>query len=163
MLVHVLSRSASAYRKQARGMQTGRAFREIVNRGPPPGPAGFRRRLGGGLVPADAARCTALAGPLLAPETASMISRLVAVLSLCAYWLSTAGVTSTLIAAALKSRQAPEGARAGSVFRSIADESPSASGTGLQLNVCPRGIQHGRAPDTARPIMRHDLIRIKGT
>jgi GNAT superfamily N-acetyltransferase len=151
-------RIGSAYRKRPRE-QNKAAFREIVERGPPPGLLAFNGDVAVGwcqLTPRDAV-------PWL--DRTWRLRRVddVPVWSLSCFYVRKSyrrqGITSVLIAAAL---QAVKRAKAPALeaYPFDADVSPSASGTGYASTFARTGFKTVARRVPARPIMRHDLKAI---
>ncbi len=148
-------RIGSAYRKQAR--QTNKAaFREIVKRGPPPGLLAFDGDVAVGwcqLTPRDSL-------PWL--DQVWRLRRMddVPVWSISCFYVRKGyrrrGVTSALIAAALKTAKAA-GAPALEAYPLDAQLTPSASGTGYASTFARAGFQVVGRHARARPIMRRNL------
>jgi GNAT superfamily N-acetyltransferase len=151
-------RIGSAYRKRPR--QANKAgFREVVERGPPPGLLAFEGDVAVGwcqLTPRDAL-------PWL--ERTWRLKRVddVPVWSLSCLYVRKGrrrrGVTSALIAAALHVAKRA-GAPALEAYPFDADVSPSASGTGYASTFARAGFRTVARRTPARPIMRHDLTTI---
>jgi GNAT superfamily N-acetyltransferase len=148
-------RIGSAYRKRPRG-QNREAFREVVERGPPPGLLAFDGDLAVGwcqLTPRDVL-------PWL--ERSRRLQRVddVPVWSLSCLYVRKGyrrkGVTSTLIAAALKATKHAK-APALEAYPIDAHETNSASGTGYATTFARAGFKTVSRPAPPRPIMRHAL------
>jgi GNAT superfamily N-acetyltransferase len=148
-------RIGSAYRKRPRQANKA-AFREVVERGPPPGLLAFDGDGAVGwcqLTPRDAL-------PWL--ERTWRLKRVddVPVWSLSCLYVRKGrrrqGVTSALIAAALQTAKRA-GAPALEAYPFDADVSPSASGTGYAATFARAGFRTVARRTPARPIMRHDL------
>jgi len=148
-------RIGSAYRKQPREANKA-AFREIVKRGPPPGLIAFDGDLAVGwcqLTPRDSL-------PWL--DRVWRLKRVddVPVWSISCLYVRRGyrrrGITSTLIAAALKAAKAA-GAPAVEAYPLDADLTPSASGTGYVSTFARAGFQIVACHTPPRPIMRRDL------
>lgn len=154
-------RIGSAYRNRPREANRA-AFREIVNRGPPPGLLAFDGKLAVGwcqLTPRDALPWLDRSWRLKRVDDLAVWS----LSCLCVrIGYRRQGVTSTLIAAALKAAKRLK-APAVEAYPFDADQSPSASGTGFSSTFARAGFSTVARRIPARPIMRHDLIRIKGT
>jgi hypothetical protein len=148
-------RIGSAYRKRPREDNKA-AFREIVERGPPPGLLAFDRELAVGwcqLTPRDAV-------PWLDRTWRLRRVDQLPVWSLSCFYVRIGsrrqGVTSRLIAAALNvARRA--GAPALEAYPFDAAVSPSASGTGYASTFARAGFRTVACRTPARPIMRYDL------
>jgi GNAT superfamily N-acetyltransferase len=132
------------------------AFREIVERGPPPGLLAFRGDLAVGwcqLTPRDAV-------PWL--DRTWRLKRVddVPVWSLSCFYVRKGyrrrGVMTELIAAALEAAKRA-GAPALEVYPFNADVSPSASSTGYVSTFLRGGFKIVACRDPSRPVMRHDL------
>ena len=153
-------RIGSGYRKRPREANRA-AFREVVERGPPPGLLAFEGEMAVGwcqLTPRDAV-------PWL--DRTWRLKRVddVPVWSLsCLYFRKghrRRGLTAALIAAGLHAaRQA--GAPALEAYPFDAAVSPSASGTGYASTFARAGFTVVTRRVPARPIMRHDLKSIGG-
>ena len=151
-------RIGSAYRQRPRE-ENKAAFREVVERGPPPGLLAFDGAVAVGwcqLTPRDAL-------PWL--ERTWRLQRVddVPVWSLSCLYVRKGcrrrGVTSALIAAALQAAKRA-GAPALEAYPFDAAVSPSASGTGYASTFARAGFQTVARRTPARPIMRHDLEAI---
>lgn len=151
-------RIGSAYRKRPRE-ENKAAFREVVKRGPPPGLLAFDGDVAVGwcqLTPRDAV-------PWL--DRTWRLKRVddVPVWSLSCFYVRKGyrkqGVTSTLIAAALKAAKRAR-APALEAYPFDADVSPSASGTGYASTFARAGFRTVARRVPPRPIMRHDLKSI---
>jgi GNAT superfamily N-acetyltransferase len=151
-------RIGSAYRHRPRE-QNKAAFREIVQRGPPPGLLAFDGDLAVGwcqLTPREAL-------PWL--DRVWRLKRVddVPIWSLSCLYVRRGyrrqGVTSALIAAALKTAKRAK-APALEVYPFDADVSPSASGTGYVSTFARAGFKIVARRTPPRPIMRHDLKSI---
>jgi GNAT superfamily N-acetyltransferase len=151
-------RIGSAYRKRPRE-ENKAAFREVVERGPPPGLLAFDGDMAVGwcqLTPRDAV-------PWL--DRTWRLRRVddVPVWSLSCFYVRKGyrrkGVTSALIAGALK---AAKRAKAAALEASPldADLSPSASGTGFASTFERAGFETVARRVPPRPIMRHELKAI---
>lgn len=151
-------RIGSAYRKRPRE-ENRAAFREIVERGPPPGLLAFDGDVAVGwcqLTPRDAV-----------PQLDRMwrLRRVddLPVWSLSCFYVRKGhrrqGVTSQLIAAALKAAKRAN-APALEAYPFDADVSPSASGSGYASTFVRAGFKTVARRIPARPIMRHDLKTI---
>jgi GNAT superfamily N-acetyltransferase len=152
-------RIGSAYRKRPRD-QNKAAFQEVVERGPPPGLLAFD----GDVAVAWCQLTPRGAVPWL--DRTWRLRRVddVPVWSLSCFYVRKGhrrqGFTSALIAAAL---QAAKCARAPALeaYPFDADVSPSASGTGYASTFARAGFKTVARRAPARPIMRHDLNRIR--
>jgi GNAT superfamily N-acetyltransferase len=151
-------RIGSAYRKRPREANKA-AFREIVERGPPPGLLAFDGDVAVGwcqLTPRDVL-------PWL--DRTWRLKRVddVPVWSLSCLYVRKdrrrRGVTSALIAAALQAAKRA-GAPALEAYPFDAVVSPSASGTGYASTFARAGFETVARRAPARPIMRHDLEAI---
>jgi GNAT superfamily N-acetyltransferase len=151
-------RIGSAYRKQPRQANKA-AFREVVERGPPPGLLAFEGEVAVGwcqLTPRDALpwldRTWRLRGVDDVPVWALS----------CLYvrkgWRRR-GLTSALIAAALQAAKRA-GAPALEAYPFDAALSPSTSGTGYASTFARAGFETVARRAPPRPIMRHDLKAI---
>jgi GNAT superfamily N-acetyltransferase len=151
-------RIGSAYRKRPRQANKA-AFREVVERGPPPGLLAFD---GDGAV-GWCQLTPRYALPWL--ERTWRLKRVddVPVWSLSCLYVRKGrrrqGVTSALIAAALQTAKRA-GAPALEAYPFDADVSPSASGTGYAATFARAGFRTVARRTPARPIMRHDLKAI---
>lgn len=148
-------RIGSAYRRRPRADNKA-AFREVVERGPPPGLLAFAGELAVGwcqLTPRAALPWLDRAWRLKRVDDAPVWS-----LS-CLYvrkgWRRRR-VTSALIAAALRAAR-DAGAPALEAYPYDAAVSPSASGTGYASTFARAGFRTVARRVPARPIMRHDL------
>jgi GNAT superfamily N-acetyltransferase len=151
-------RIGSAYRR--RPCEENRAaFREIVERGPPPGLLAFKGDLAVGwcqLTPRDAV-------PWL--DRTWRLARVddVPVWSLSCLYVRKGhrrqGITSALIEAALKAAK-EAGAAALEAYPFDAAVSPSASGSGYASTFAHAGFRTIARRTPARPILRHDLKAI---
>jgi GNAT superfamily N-acetyltransferase len=148
-------RIGSAYRKRPREKNKA-AFREVVKRGPPPGLLAFDGDVAVGwcqLTPRDAL-------PWL--DRTWRLERVddVPVWSLSCFYVRKGhrklGVTSALIAAALKAARAAN-APGLEAYPLDADKTPSASGTGYVSTFTRAGFKTVACRVPPRPIMRHDL------
>ena len=148
-------RIGSAYRQRLRE-QNKAAFREGVERGPPPGWLAFDGDVAVGwcqLTPRDAL-------PWL--DRAWRLKRVdvVPVWSLSCFYVRKGyrkqGVTSALIAAALKAAKRVK-APALEAYPLDADLTPNASGTGYASTFARAGFKTVARRVPSRPIMRHDL------
>jgi GNAT superfamily N-acetyltransferase len=148
-------RIGGAYRKRPREKNKA-AFREVVKRGPPPGLLAFDGDVAVGwcqLTPRDAL-------PWL--DRAWRLKRVdaVPVWSLSCFYVRKGyrkrGVTSALIAAALKAAKRVKAA-ALEAYPLDADLTPSASGTGYASTFARAGFKTVARRVPPRPIMRHDL------
>ena len=153
-------RIGSAYRKRPRE-QNRAAFREVVERGPPPGLLAFEGEMAVGwcqLTPRDAV-------PWL--DRTWRLKRVddVPVWSLSCLYVRKGhrrrGITAALIAAALQAAQRA-GAPALEAYPFDAAVSPSASGTGYASTFARAGFAVVARRVPARPIMRHDLKGVGG-
>jgi GNAT superfamily N-acetyltransferase len=151
-------RIGSAYRRRPRE-ENKESFREIVERGPPPGLLGFQGDVVVGwcqLTPRDALPWLDRTWRLKRVDDLSVWS-----LS-CMYvrkgWRRR-GVTARLIAAALQAAKRTN-APALEAYPFDADVSPSASGTGYASTFARAGFEPVARRTPARPIMRHDLKAI---
>ena len=151
-------RIGSAYRRRPRE-ENKAAFREVVERGPPPGLLAFEGDLPVGwcqLTPRDALPWLGRTWRLRRVDEVPVWS-----LS-CLYvrkgWRRR-GVTSALIAAALRAAK-DAGAPALEAYPFDADVSPSASGTGYASTFARAGFEIVARRVPPRPIMRHDLKAI---
>jgi GNAT superfamily N-acetyltransferase len=151
-------RIGSVYRKRPRD-QNKAAFREVVERGPPPGLLAFDHDMAVGwcqLTPRDAL-------PWL--DRTWRLRRVddLPVWSLSCFYVRKGhrrqGITSTLIAAALQAAKRAE-APALEAYPYDADVSPSASGTGYASTFARAGFRTVARRSPARPTMRHDLKAI---
>lgn len=151
-------RIGRAYRKKPREKNEA-AFREIVERGPPPGFLAFHGDLAVGwcqLTPRDAL-------PWL--DRSWRLKRVddVPVWSLSCFYVRKGhrkqGITSALIAAALQAARRAN-APALEAYPLDADLSPSASGTGYASTFARAGFKTVARRAPPRPIMRHDLKAI---
>jgi GNAT superfamily N-acetyltransferase len=151
-------RIGSAYRRRPRE-ENKAAFREVVERGPPPGLLAFDGEVAVGwcqLTPRDAV-------PWL--DRVWRLKRLddVPVWSLSCLYVRKGhrrqGVTSALIAAALKAAKRAK-APALEAYPLDAELSPSASGTGYASTFARAGFKTVARRVPPRPIMRHDLRAI---
>jgi GNAT superfamily N-acetyltransferase len=151
-------RIGSAYRQRPRE-QNKAAFREAVERGPPPGLLAFDGDVAVGwcqLTPRDAL-------PWL--DRAWRLKRVdvVPVWSLSCFYVRKGyrkrGVTSALIAAALHAAKRVN-APALEAYPLDADLTPSASGTGYASTFARAGFKTVACHVPPRPIMRHDLKAI---
>jgi GNAT superfamily N-acetyltransferase len=151
-------RIGSAYRRRPRE-QNKAAFREVVQRGPPPGLLAFDRDVTVGwcqLTPRAAL-------PWLdRPWRLRRVDDL-PVWSLSCLYVQKGhrrkGVTSVLIAAALQAAKRAN-APALEAYPFDADISPSASGTGYASTFARAGFRTVARRAPPRPIMRHDLKAI---
>jgi GNAT superfamily N-acetyltransferase len=152
-------RIGSSYRKRSRE-ENKAEFREIVERGPPPGLLAFDGAMAVGwcqLTPRDAV-------PWL--DRTWRLKRVddVPVWSLSCLYVRKGhrrqGVTSALIAAALKAAKHAN-APALEVYPLDADVSPSASGTGFASTFARAGFETVARRAPPRPIMRHDLRAVR--
>jgi GNAT superfamily N-acetyltransferase len=148
-------RLGSAYRKRA-DIANKRAFHEVVKKGPPPGLLAFDGDVPVGwcqLTPRDRL-------PWL--DRAWRLKRIddVPVWSISCFYVRKGyrrkGVTSALIAAALKTAKAA-GAPALEAYPLDADLTPSASGTGYASTFARAGFRTLARHTAPRPIMRRDL------
>jgi GNAT superfamily N-acetyltransferase len=148
-------RIGSAYRRRPRQANKA-AFREVVERGPPPGLLAFDSAVAVGwcqLTPRDAL-------PWL--DRTWRLKRVddLPVWSLSCLYVRKGrrrrGVTSAIIAGALQAAQRA-GAPALEAYPLDADVSPSASGTGYASTFARAGFETVARRTPARPIMRHDL------
>jgi hypothetical protein len=153
-------RIGSAYRKQARHKNKA-AFRDIVKQGPPPGLIAFD-----GNVPVGWCQLT----PRNALPWLDRVWRLKRVDDLPVWSISCLyvrigyrrrGVTSALIAAALRSAKAA-GAPALEAYPLDADLTPSASGTGFASTFGRAGFREVARHTPPRPIMRFDFKTSSG-
>ena len=151
-------RIGSAYRKRPRE-ENNAAFREVVERGPPPGLLAFDGDMAVGwcqLTPRDAV-------PWL--DRTWRLRRVddVPVWSLSCFYVRKGyrrkGVTSALIAGALKAAKRAKAA-ALEAYPLDADLSPSASGTGFASTFERAGFETVARRVPPRPIMRHELKAI---
>jgi GNAT superfamily N-acetyltransferase len=148
-------RIGAAYRKNPR--ETNKVmFKEVVKQGPPPGLLAFHGDLAVGwcqLTPRDAL-------PWL--DRAWRLKRLddIPVWSISCFYVRKGyrkqGITSALIAAALKAAKAA-GAPALEAYPLDADLTPSASGTGYASTFARAGFKIVARRTPPRPIMRRDL------
>jgi GNAT superfamily N-acetyltransferase len=148
-------RIGAAYRKNLR--ETNKAmFKEVVKRGPPPGLLAFHGDLPVGwcqLTPRDA---------LSWLDRAWRLNRVddLPVWSISCFYVRKGyrrqGITSALIAAALKAAKAA-GAPALEAYPLDADLTPSASGTGYASTFARAGFKIVARRTPPRPIMRRDL------
>jgi len=152
-------RIGSAYRKQ-RGDKNKAAFREIVKHGPPPGLLAFDgdRAVGWCQVTPR--------GELSALDRSWRLKRVddLPVWALSCFYVRIGyrrkGVTKALIAAALRvAKQAK--APALEAYPFDAEISPSASSTGYVSTFAQAGFKVVARRDPPRPIMRHDLKRVR--
>jgi GNAT superfamily N-acetyltransferase len=148
-------RIGSAYRRRPSDDNKG-AFRDIVNRGPPPGLLAFDGDLVVGwcqLTPRDALPWLDRTWRL------KRVDRL-HVWSLSCFYVRIGyrrqGITAALIAAALQ-RAKRAHAAALEAYPLDASESPSASGTGYRSTFARAGFRIVAQRTAARPIMRRDL------
>ena len=148
-------RIGSAYRRRPREANRA-AFREVVERGPPPGLLAFEGEVAVGwcqLTPRDAV-------PWL--DRSWRLKRVddLPVWSLSCLYVRKGhrrrGITSVLIAAALQAAQRA-GAPALEAYPFDAAVSPSASGTGYASTFERAGFETVARRTPSRPIMRHDL------
>jgi GNAT superfamily N-acetyltransferase len=151
-------RIGSAYRKMPRE-ENRAAFRQVVERGPPPGLLAFDGDVAVGwcqLTPRDAL-------PWL--DRTWQLKRVddVPVWSLSCFYVRKGrrrrGVTAALIVAALKAAKRAN-APALEAYSFDADVSPSASGSGCASTFRRAGFRMVARRIPARPIMRHDLKSI---
>ena len=148
-------RIGSAYRKKSRDANK-KAFRKIVDSGPPPGLLAFDGEVAVGwcqLTPRDALAWLNRAWRLRRVDAAP-------VWSLSCFYIRIGyrrrGVTSALIRAALKAaRQAK--APALEAYPLDATKTPSASGTGYVTTFARAGFKTVASHVPSRPIMRHNL------
>jgi GNAT superfamily N-acetyltransferase len=151
-------RIGSAYRQKPRA-ENRAAFREVVERGPPPGLLAFDGDLAVGwcqLTPRDALPWLDRTWRLKRVDDLPVWS-----LS-CLYVRKghrSRGVTSTLITAALQAAKRA-GAPALEAYPFDADVSRSASGTGYASTFARAGFRTVARRAPPRPIMRHDLKAI---
>jgi GNAT superfamily N-acetyltransferase len=147
-------RIGAAYRRQKDKNKD--AFREIVERGPPPGLLAFDGELPVGwcqLTPRDAL-------PWL--DRARRLARVddVPVWSISCFYVRIGyrkkGVTAALIAAALRAAKRA-GAPALEAYPLDADKTPSSSWTGYATTFARAGFKTIARHVPPRPIMRHDL------
>jgi GNAT superfamily N-acetyltransferase len=153
-------RIGSAYRKRPPDKNKA-AFRDIVNRGPPPGLLAFDGELAVGwcqLTPRDALPWLDRTWRLRRVDN-------LAVWSLSCFYVRIGyrrqGVTAALIAAALQRAKRAKAA-ALEAYPLDANESPSASGTGYRSTFARAGFKIVARRTAARPMMRRDLKRIAG-
>jgi len=148
-------RIGSAYRKQAREANKA-AFCEIVKHGPPPGLIAFDGDMAVGwcqLTPRDSL-------PWL--DRVWRLRRVddLPVWSISCFYVRKGyrkrGITSALIAAALKTAKAAE-APAIEAYPLVGDLTPSASGTGYASSFARAGFKVVGRHTPPRPIMRRDL------
>jgi GNAT superfamily N-acetyltransferase len=152
-------RIGSAYRKQA-GDKNKAAFRAVVKRGPPPGLLAFDGDLAVGwcqVTPRD---------DLPALDRSWRLKRVddLPVWALSCFYVRIGyrrkGVTKALISEALKvAKRAKAPALEGYPFDAAV--SPSASSTGYATTFARAGFRIVARRDAPRPIMRHDLKRIR--
>jgi len=148
-------RIGSAYYHRPR-QKNKTAFREVVQRGPPPGLLAFDGDVAVGwcqLTPRDALPWLDRVWRLKRVDDAP-------VWSLSCFYVRKGyrkqGVTAWLIAAALKAAKRAK-APVLEAYPIDADESPSASDTGYASTFARAGFKIAARRTPARPIMRHDL------
>jgi GNAT superfamily N-acetyltransferase len=151
-------RIGNAYRQNPSAKNKS-AFREVVERGPPPGLLAFDGDLAVGwcqLTPRDALPHLDRMWRLKPVDD-------LAVWSLSCFYVRIGyrkrGVTSLLVAAALKAAKRAH-APALEAYPFDASKSPSASGTGYRTTFAKAGFETVARRTPARPIMRHDLKAI---
>ena len=153
-------RIGRAYQKRPR-VENKEAFKEVVDRGPPPGLLAFHEGLAVGwcqVTPRDAV-------PWL--DRTWRLKRVddVPVWSLSCFYVRIGyrrkGVASALIAAALRAAKRA-GAPALEAYPLDANETPSASSTGYASTFECAGFEMVARRVPARPIMRHTLKALRG-
>jgi len=149
-------RVGSAYKKGPRDINK-RAFRRVVDQGPPPGLLAFE-----GAVPVGWCQLTPRSAlPWL--DRSWRLKRIddMPVWSISCLYVRIGyrkrGVTSRLIAAALQTAKRA-GAPALEAYPFDASKSPSASGTGYRSTFARAGFKTVARRVPARPIMRYDFI-----
>lgn len=148
LLVHVRA-DRKAYRKRP-GQENKAAFHEVVRRGPPPRFTGLRRRRGRGLMPANTARCRAVARSRVAAQARGRGAGLVTLLHLCAQRLSPAGrhvSTDPSGVEATKAARAPALEAYPFDARRVAER----FGLRLCLDLRPRRVQDRGTPHSGSP------------
>jgi GNAT superfamily N-acetyltransferase len=152
-------RIGAAYRKRP-AAKNKQAFRQIVEDGPPPGLLAFDGDLAVGWCQV---------GPRAAVPWLDRTWRLAPVddtpvWSLSCFYIRKGhrrrGVTSALVAGALKAAK-HGGAPALEAYPLDASKSPSTSGTGYRSTFARAGFKTVACRTPERPIMRHDLKRIR--